>query len=110
MKSLYTFYCTIDSHAARAFNELLRQQQCVRRQVKEVLDLLKWDIILTFILFNSENTLFRDEKSEERDQILKQKIQLCAKNLPEPVKADEYITKLCRNLGSLWFAINISNF
>ncbi|CAG2104988.1 unnamed protein product [Medioppia subpectinata] len=80
MKSLYTFYCTIDSHAARAFNELLRQQQCVRRQVKEVLDLL------------------REEKTDERDQLIKQKVQICAKNLPEPVKADEYITKLCRNL------------
>lgn len=41
MKTLYTFYTTIDSHAARAFNELLRQQQSVRRQVKEVLDILK---------------------------------------------------------------------
>lgn len=80
MKVLYTFYATIDAHAARAFNELLRQQQSVRKQVKEVLDLLK------------------AEKSEERDQQLKLKIQLCAKNLPEPVKADEYLTKLCRNL------------
>ena len=80
MKTLYTFYCTIDTNAARAFNELLRQQQSVRKQVKDVLDIL------------------REEKSEERDALLKQKIQLCSKNLPEPVKADEYITKLCRNL------------
>ncbi len=41
MKTLYTFYCTIDAHAARAFNELLRQQQSVRKQVKDVLDLIK---------------------------------------------------------------------
>lgn len=41
MKTLYIFYCTIDSHASRAFNELLRQQQGVRKQVKEVLDILK---------------------------------------------------------------------
>jgi len=80
MKTLYTFYATIDAHAARAFNELLRQQQSVRKQVKEVLDILK------------------EEKSEERDLLLKHKIQQCAKNLPEPVKADEYLTKLCRNL------------
>ncbi|RWS23881.1 hypothetical protein B4U80_05305, partial [Leptotrombidium deliense] len=80
MKTLYTFYCTIDAHAARAFNELLRQQQSVRKQVKEVLDILK------------------EEKTDERDQILRQRIQQCSKNLPEPVKADEYLTKLCRNL------------
>ena len=80
MKTLYTFYATIDAHAARAFNELLRQQQSVRKQVKEVLDILK------------------EEKSEDRDLLLKHKIQQCAKNLPEPVKADEYLTKLCRNL------------
>lgn len=80
MKTLYTFYCSIDAHASRAFNELLRQQLAVRKQVKEMLDVLK------------------EEKSEERDTLLKQKIQQCAKNLPEPVKADEYITKLCRNL------------
>lgn len=80
MKVLYTFYATIDAHAARAFNELLRQQLSVRKQVKEVLDLLK------------------AEKSEDRAQQLKLKIQQCAKNLPEPVKADEYLTKLCRNL------------
>ncbi|RWS10891.1 hypothetical protein B4U79_10779 [Dinothrombium tinctorium] len=80
MKTLYIFYATIDAHAARAFNELLRQQQGVRKQVKEVLDILK------------------DEKTDERDALLRQKIQQCAKNLPEPVKADEYLTKLCRNL------------
>lgn len=80
MKTLYTLYSTIDGHAARAFNELLRQQQGVRKQVKDVLDILK------------------EEKNEERDLMLKAKIVVCAKNLPEPVKADEYITKLCRNL------------
>lgn len=80
MKTLYTLYATIDSNAARAFNELLKQQLAVRKQVKEVLDILK------------------EDKNDERDLLLKQKIVQCAKNLPEPVKADEYITKLCRNL------------
>lgn len=80
MRTLYSFYCSIDGHASRAFNELLRQQLAVRKQVKEMLDVLK------------------EEKNDERDALLKQKIQQCAKNLPEPVKADEYITKLCRNL------------
>ncbi|KAI1280333.1 Sister chromatid cohesion protein PDS5 -like protein B [Halotydeus destructor] len=80
MKTLYTLYCTIDSHAARAFNELMRQQLSVRKQVKEVLDILK------------------EDKTEERDLMLKQRILMCAKNLQEPVKAEEYLTKLCRNL------------
>jgi len=80
MKTLYSFYCSIDSHASRAFNELLRQQLAVRKQVKEVLDILK------------------EEKTEDRDYTLRSKISGVAKNLPEPVKADEYITKLCRNL------------
>ena len=80
MKVLYTFYCTIDTHASRAFNELLKQQLGVRKQVKEILDLL------------------REEKTEDRDYNIKVKISALAKNLPEPVKAEEYITKLCRNL------------
>lgn len=80
MRILYCFYSTIDQHAARVFNELLKQQLSVRKQVKEVLDILK------------------EEKSKERDELLEQKVQICAKSLPEPVKAQEYITKLCRNL------------
>ena len=80
MKTLYTFYCTVDGHASRAFNELLRQQLSVRKQVKEVLDILK------------------TEKNDDRDLALRQKIQSCSKNLPEAVKADEYLTKLCKNL------------
>jgi len=80
MRILYCFYSTIDQHAARVFNELLKQQLMVRKQVKEVLDILK------------------EEKSKERDELLEQKVQACAKSLPEPVKAQEYITKLCRNL------------
>lgn len=80
MKTLYTFYCTVDGHASRAFNELLRQQLSVRKQVKEVIDIL------------------REEKSDERDLLLRQKIQSCSKNLPEAVKADEYLTKLCKSL------------
>lgn len=31
--------------------------------------------------------------------LLKQKVSLVAKNLTEPVKAEEYINKLCQNLG-----------
>lgn len=80
MRILYCFYSTIDQHAARVFNELLKQQLTVRKQVKEVLDILK------------------EEKSSKRDELLEQKVQICSKSLPESVKAQEYITKLCRNL------------
>lgn len=81
MKALYMFYCSIDVRAARAFNELLRQQQAVRRQMKDVMDII-----------------CRTEKIEDKDMILKQKVALVAKNLTEPVKAEEYINKLCQNL------------
>ena len=40
MKALYMFYCSIDANAARAFNELLKQQQGVRRQMKDVMDII----------------------------------------------------------------------
>lgn len=42
MKALYMFYCSIDSRAARAFNEMLRQQQGVRRQMKDVMDVIRY--------------------------------------------------------------------
>lgn len=80
MKVLYTFYVTIDAHAARAFNELLKQQQIVRRQVADILEVL------------------HDPSGAARDSTLKQKIQICSRSLLEPVKTEEYITKLIRNL------------
>lgn len=40
MKALYMFYCSVDTNAARAFNELLKQQQGVRRQMKDVMDII----------------------------------------------------------------------
>ena len=40
MKALYMFYCSIDGPAARAFHELLKQQQGVRRQMKDVMDII----------------------------------------------------------------------
>lgn len=81
MKVLYMFYCSIDGNAARAFNELLKQQQGVRRQMKDVMELLS-----------------RSERTEESELMIKSKIALVAKNLTEPVKAEEYIQKLCHNL------------
>lgn len=80
MKALYSFYATIDAHAARAFNQLLKQQLMVRKQVKDLLDVL------------------RQEKSDSRDRLLKERVQQCARSLPEAVKAEEYLNKLCRSL------------
>lgn len=41
MKALYMFYCSIDARAARAFNEMLKQQQGVRRQMKDVMEIIR---------------------------------------------------------------------
>lgn len=54
MKALYMFYCSIDARASRAFNEMLKQQQGVRRQMKDVMEIIrfvfKFDVrrLLTF--------------------------------------------------------------
>ncbi|KAG9509341.1 Sister chromatid cohesion protein PDS5-like B [Fragariocoptes setiger] len=80
MRVLYSFYATIDSHAARAFNEMLRQQQIVRRQVADMLEVIK------------------EPPGPSRDALLKTKIQVCSRTLLEPVKTEEYITKFARNL------------
>lgn len=80
VKTLYTFYATIDAHAARAFNEMLRQQQIVRRQVCDILDVMK------------------EPSGAAKDAALKQKVQICSRSLLEPVKTEEYILKLIANL------------
>lgn len=80
IKTLYTFYVTIDAHAARAFNEMLRQQQLVRRQVCDILDVMK------------------EPSGAAKDATLKLKVQICSRSLLEPVKTEEYILKLINNL------------
>lgn len=80
MRVLYTFYVTIDAHAARAFTEMLRQQQIVRRQVCDILEVMK------------------EPSGAAKDQLLKQKVQICSRSLLEPVKTEEYIMKLIGNL------------
>jgi len=80
VRVLYTFYVTIDAHAARAFNEMLRQQQIVRRQVCDILEVMK------------------EPSGAAKDAMLKQKVQICSRSLLEPVKTEEYIMKLIENL------------
>lgn len=82
VKVLYTFYATIDAHAARAFNEMLRQQQIVRRQVCDILEVLK------------------EPSGAAKDDNLKKKVQICSRSLLEPVKTEEYIMKLIQNLDN----------
>lgn len=80
VKVLYQFYVTIDAHAARAFNEMLRQQQIVRRQVCDILEAMK------------------EPSGAAKDENLKKKVQICSRSLLEPVKTEEYIMKLVMNL------------
>lgn len=80
VRVLYTFYVTIDAHAARAFNEMLRQQQIVRRQVCDILEVMK------------------EPSGAAKDAALKKKVQICSRSLLEPVKTEEYIMKLVENL------------
>ena len=80
VKVLYTFYVTIDAHAARAFTEMLRHQQVVRRQVCDILDVMK------------------EPSGAAKDQMLKKTVQICSRSLLEPVKTEEYIMKLIQNL------------
>jgi len=80
VKVLYQFYVTIDAHAARAFNEMLRQQQIVRRQVCDILDVMK------------------EPSGAAKDAMLKAKVQICSRSLLEPVKTEEYIMKLIGKL------------
>lgn len=77
---LYKFYVTIDAHAVRAFNEMLRQQQIVRRQVCDILDVMK------------------EPSGAAKDAMLKTKVQICSRSLLEPVKTEEYVMKLIGNL------------
>lgn len=82
IKVLYTFYVTIDANAARAFTEMLRQQHIVRRQVCDILEVMK------------------EPSGAAKDAALKQKVQICSRSLLEPVKTEEYIMKLIENLES----------
>lgn len=82
VRVLYTFYVTIDAHAARAFNEMLRQQQIVRRQVCDILEVMK------------------EPSGAAKDSMLKNKVQICSRSLLEPVKTEEYIMKLISNLDN----------
>lgn len=75
MKKMYQLYATVDDHAVKAFNELLKCQNVVRNHVRSLLDLHK------------------EVRNEEIEKQMGQKIVVLAKSLPEPVKAQEFLKK-----------------
>ncbi|GAB6027135.1 hypothetical protein CHUAL_013897 [Chamberlinius hualienensis] len=76
MKKLYHLYATIDDYAVKAFNELLKCQNIVRNHVRGLLE------------------LHTEQRTEEIETQISQKINVLAKSLPDPVKAQEFLKKL----------------
>nr|CAD7404383.1 unnamed protein product [Timema cristinae] len=80
MKKLYHLLGTIDDNATKAFIELQKHQLAVRRCVAEWIE------------------LHRRPKSAERDKDIVNKTIVLSKFLPEPVKAQEFLTKFSSHL------------
>ncbi|XP_076319055.1 sister chromatid cohesion protein PDS5 homolog A-like [Tachypleus tridentatus] len=77
MKKLYQLFATVDDYAVKAFKELLKCQNIVRNQVRALMEEIQM------------------MKSEERDKILVNRIVALSKNLLDPVKSQEFISKFC---------------
>lgn len=75
MKKLYQLFCTVDDHAIKAFNELLKCQNMVRSHVREALDILL------------------QPKTDSNDKNLASKIVVLSRSLPEPIKCQEFLKK-----------------
>lgn len=80
MKKLYYLLGTIDDHATKAFVELQKNQLAVRKSVGEWLE------------------IHRRAASPERDRDITQRIVAISRFLPEPVKAQEFLSKFSGNL------------
>ncbi|XP_049833683.1 sister chromatid cohesion protein PDS5 homolog B-B isoform X1 [Schistocerca gregaria] len=80
MKKLYHLLGTVDDHATKAFIELEKHQLAVRRSVAEWLE------------------LHRRPQSMERDREIVTKVAVLSRYLPEPVKAQEFLTKFSSDL------------
>lgn len=81
MKKLYHLLGTVDENASKAFMELQKNQLCVRKLVLEWLELHRKGVNTT------------DQQKE-----MVAKIQTLSKCLPEPVKANEFLTKFSNHL------------
>ncbi|XP_077518233.1 cohesin associated factor B pds5 isoform X4 [Amblyomma americanum] len=92
MHKLYQLFATVDDHAVRAFNELLKCQCAVRQQMRAVLEALMLPA------------------GEERERQLLARVALLSRNLPDSVKAQEYLMKFCSLLeGNQRLRIHMNN-
>ncbi|OQR67831.1 sister chromatid cohesion protein PDS5B-like [Tropilaelaps mercedesae] len=73
---LYQLFATCDEHAVKALIEILKCQCAIRQQIKQVVHLLG-------------SGAMDAEKQEE----LMKRVQHMSRNLPEPVRAQEYLIK-----------------
>ncbi|XP_065167677.1 sister chromatid cohesion protein PDS5 homolog B-B-like isoform X2 [Atheta coriaria] len=80
MKKLYHLLGTVDDHARKAFMELQKNQLCVRKLVLEWLDLHR-----------------RPSTSDVAKESMS-KVTSLSRCLPEPVKANEFLTKFSNHL------------
>lgn len=80
MKKLYHLLGTVDDNAIKAFMELQKNQLCIRKLVLEWLE------------------LHRRPVSNEVSREIAIKIQALSKNLPDAVKAHEFLTKFSAHL------------
>ncbi|KAL1432744.1 hypothetical protein MTO96_012953 [Rhipicephalus appendiculatus] len=92
MHKLYQLFATVDDHAVKAFNELLKCQCAVRQQMRAVLEALHLPA------------------GEERERQLLARVALLSRNLPDSVKAQEYLMKFCALLeGNQRLRIHMNN-
>ncbi|XP_054929626.1 sister chromatid cohesion protein PDS5 homolog B isoform X2 [Dermacentor andersoni] len=92
MHKLYQLFATVDDHAVKAFNELLKCQCAVRQQMRAVLEALLLPA------------------GEERERQLLARVALLSRNLPDSVKAQEYLMKFCTLLeGNQRLRIHMNN-
>lgn len=80
MQKLYQLFATVDDHAVKAFNELLKCQCSVRNQMKSVVEALLMPA------------------GEEKEKQLLTRVAMLSRNLPDSVKAQEYLMKFCNLL------------
>ncbi|KAM7310469.1 sister chromatid cohesion protein PDS5 homolog B [Ixodes scapularis] len=92
MHKLYQLFATVDDHAVKAFNELLKCQCSVRNQMKSVVEALLLPA------------------GEEKERQLLTRVAILSRNLPDSVKAQEYLMKLCSILeGNQRLRIHMNN-
>ena len=82
MKKLYYLFATIDDNANKAFIELQKHQLAVRKNVAELIDLV------------------RRPQDDEREKEVSHRVTHLAKFLPDPLKVQEFLKKFAHHLGT----------